>query len=293
MSRKVIITCAVTGGGDTVGKHPAIPVTPEEIAEASLGAARAGAAIVHLHVRDPQSGRPSMDLVLYRRAVNLIRGTDSEVLINLTTGAGARYMPSVDSPSTGGPGTTLSAPTERTQHIEALRPAICSLDLGSMNFGEHVFVNTPGHLREMAAVARASAVMPELEVFEIGHIQLARKLIADGDLTAPAFFQLCLGVKWGVPATPEIMLAMINQLPAASRWSAFGVGRDQFPVVALSVLLGGHVRVGLEDNLYLEPGVMAPDNAALVRKAVTIVRALDAEPATPSEARAILGLDGE
>lgn len=291
MSRKVIITCAVTGGGDTVGKHPAIPVTPEEIAEASLGAARAGAAIVHLHVRDPQSGRPSMELDLYRRTVELIRGSDSEVLINLTTGAGARYMPSADNPAVGGPGTTLSNPGKRARHIEALRPALCSLDMGSMNFGEHVFVNTPGHLREMAAMARASAVMPELEVFEIGHIQLARKLIADGDLAAPAFFQLCLGVRWGVPATPEIMLTMINHLPTASQWSAFGVGRDQFPMAALSVLLGGHVRVGLEDNLYLAPGVMAPDNAALVSKAATIVRALDAEPATPGEARTILGLD--
>ena len=292
MSRPVIISCAITGGGDTVGKHPAIPVTPAQIADSAVGAAAAGAAIVHIHVRDPASGAPSMDKALYREVVERIRGSGSDVIVNLTTGAGGRFVPSPENPRQPGPGTTLSPPEVRVAHVVELRPEVCSLDMGSMNFGPHVFVNTPAHLAEMARAIRAAGARPELEVFDTGHIRLARHLIERGEIASPPLFQICLGISWGAPATPEAMLAMRNMLPADAIWAAFGIGTQQFPMVAQAVLLGGHVRVGLEDNLYLEKGVFAPTNAAFVEKAAAIVRMLGERPATPAEARAILAGGG-
>lgn len=290
MSRPVIICCAVTGSADTPSKNPAVPVTPAQIAQSSLEAAAAGAAIVHLHVRDPQTTRASLDLELYREAVDLIRRDNKEVVINLTTGTGARFVPGKDDPRIGGPGTSLASPDARTRHIEALRPDICSLDMGTLNMGDTVFMNTPGHLVEMAEVISTAEVVPELEVFEAGHIRLANAMIDRGQLKPPHLFQICLGVPWAQPANTEAMLYMRNMLPAGSQWFAFGIGSQQFPMVAQAVILGGHVRVGLEDNLYIERGKLAPSNAALVERAAAIIHAIGHPVATPAQAREIIGL---
>ncbi len=292
MSRPVIITCALTGGAPLTGKNPAVPVTPEQIATSAVEAAKAGAAIVHIHVREPQTGAPSMRFELYDETVSRIRAAGIDVIINLTTGAGARYVPGEPDPGKGGPGTTMTPWPARVAHIEKLTPEVCSLDVGSMNFGEHVFVNTPSHLRAMAAAIKQSGAKPEMEVFEIGHVRLARHLIESGLIEPPPLFQLCLGIPWGAPATPETMMAMRDHLPDDCVWAGFGIGSMQFPMVAQAVLLGGHVRVGLEDNLYLARGVLAPSNAALVTKAIEIVERLGERPASPDEARRILRLRG-
>ena len=290
MTRPVIITCALTGGADLSDKNKAVPVSPQQIADSAIGAAEAGAAIVHIHVRDPRTGRPSMKFEFYRETVERIRDAGVDVVVNLTTGPGARFVPGNGDPSVAGPGSTLKPWPERVKHVSALKPEVCSLDVGSMNFGEHVFVNTPAHLREMAKAIRDAGTKPELEVFELGHIRLARHLVDSGLIAPPPLFQICLGIPWGAPATPETMLAMRDHLPAGSLWAAFGIGAMQFPMVAQAVMLGGHTRVGLEDNLYLARGVQAPSNAALVEKAVHIVELLGERAATPAEARDILGL---
>jgi uncharacterized protein (DUF849 family) len=290
VSRPVIITCALTGAGELSGKNKAVPVTPQEIAEQGIDAARAGAAIVHIHVRDPATGRPSMRVDLYQEVVERIRRAGVDVVINLTTGAGARFMPSAEDPRVGDARSTLTHWRKRVEHVVSFKPEICSLDVGSMNFGEWVFVNTPTDLREMAGVIRESGVKPELEVFDLGHIRLARHLIDKGLVAPPPLFQLCLGIPWGAPATPETMMAMRDQLPPGAAWASFGIGASQFPMVAQAVLLGGHVRVGFEDNLYLAHGVPAPSNAALVEKAVAIIEQLGERPATPREARELLKL---
>lgn len=291
MKREVIITCAVTGGGDTVGKSPAVPVTPEQIANSALEAASAGAAIVHIHVREPETGKPSMRLELYRETMERIRARNTTVLINLTTGAGGRFVPSNEDPARGGEGTTMRSPEERIRHIQELRPEICSLDVATMNFGEHVFMNTPAHLRQMAQLIAATGAKPELEVFDVGHMRLAKRMVEDGLIHAPPMLQICLGIPWGAPATSETMLFMRDQLPAGAVWASFGISRQQFPMAAQAVLFGGHVRVGLEDNLYSAPGELAKNNAVLVEKAVAILRALDVEAANPDAARRILGLE--
>ena len=290
MTRPVIITCALTGGATLTGKNKAVPVTPREIADSAIEAARAGAAIVHIHVRDPETARPSMRADLYRETVQRIRDSGVDVIVNLTTGPGARFVPGDDDPRIGGAGTTLKPWPERVAHVEELKPEVCSLDVGSMNFGEHVFVNTPAHLRKMAEAIRNAGTKPELEVFDLGHIRLARRLVEDGLVAPPPLFQICLGVPWGAPATPETMLAMRNNLPTGAVWAGFGIGAAQFPMVAQAVLLGGHVRVGLEDNLYLRRGVLAPSNAALVERAAAIIDQLDEQPASVHEARSILTL---
>ncbi|TDQ84129.1 uncharacterized protein (DUF849 family) [Dongia mobilis] len=287
---KTIICCAVTGGGDTVGKNPAVPVTPRQIADSAIDAARAGAAIVHIHVRDPDTARPSMELAHYREVVERIRDSGTDVVINLTTGAGGRFMPGDNEPLAAKPGSNLATPADRIGHVLALKPAICSLDMGSMNMGDYVFVNTKGHLEEMAAGIVGAGVKPELEVFEAGHVRLAVNLIERGILPSPSLFQICLGVPWAQPATPEAMTYMRNLLPPDAVWFAFGIGAQQFPMVAQAHLLGGHVRVGLEDNLYLARGRLAPSNAALVDKAVEIVEILGGEIADAAAARRILGL---
>ena len=290
MQRKVMISCAVTGSADTPGRNPAVPVTPAQIAQSAIDAAKAGAAIVHIHVRDPQTTRPSMDASLYKEVVDRIRASGSDVLINLTTGPGARFVPDKDDPQKPGPGTTIKPPAERVRHVVALKPDICSLDMGSMNMGPHVFINTPSHLEAMAVAIRDAGVLPELEVFETGHLLLAKRLIESGHIKAPGMFQICLGIAWAQPATPEAMSYMRSLLPAGSPWFAFGISLHQFPMAAQAVLLGGHPRVGLEDNLYLEKGKLAPSNAALVEKAAKIVEVLGDIVATPADARAILGL---
>ena len=290
MAHPVVVTCALTGGFDTAGKNPAVPVTPAQIATSALEAAEAGAAVVHIHVRDPRTTQASMDPALYRETVERIRERNGDVVLNLTTGAGGRFVPGAEEAAVAGPGTTLVKPEVRTRHLGELRPEICTLDVATLNFGEHVFMNTPGHLREMAAHARAAGAKPEIEVFDLGGIELARRLIADGHLDEPPLFQLCLGIPWGAPALPEVMIAMRDRLPAGAAWSGFGIGRAQFPIAALAATLGGHVRVGLEDNLYLAPGRLAPSNAALVEKAVGLLAHLDLSPATPAEARVAFGL---
>ena len=290
MQRKVMITCAVTGSADTAARNPAVPVTPLEIAASAIDAANAGASIVHIHVRDPQTTRPSMDVALYREVVERIRASGSDVLVNLTTGPGARFVPGMENPLKPGAGSTLTLPAERVRHVLELMPEICSLDMGSMNMGDQVFVNTPAHLEAMAVVIRDAGVTPELEVFEAGHLLLAKRLIEIGHIKPPGLFQICLGVSWGQPATPEAVTYMRNLLPPGSIWFAFGISLHQFPIAAQTVLLGGHVRVGLEDNLYLEKGKLAPSNAALVEKAAKIIEILGDHVATPAEARQMLGL---
>jgi len=290
MQRKVMISCAVTGSADSPRKNPAVPVTPVQIAASAIDAAKAGAAIVHIHVRDPQTTLPSMDGALYREVVDRIRSSGSDVLINLTTGPGARFVPDMDDPVKPGPGTTMKLPAARVRHVVELKPDICSLDMGSMNMGATVFVNTPSHLEAMAATIRDAGVTPELEVFEAGHAMLARRLIETGHIRAPGMFQICLGISWGAPATPEAMNYMRGLLPAESTWFAFGISLFQFPMAAQAVLLGGHVRVGLEDNLYLGKGQLAPSNAALVEKAAHIIEVLGDVVASPDDARRMLGV---
>jgi uncharacterized protein (DUF849 family) len=290
MQRKVIISCAVTGSADSPGKNPAVPVTPPQIAQSCIEAAQSGAAVVHIHVRDPKTTKPSMEGALYREVVERIRASGTDVLINLTTGPGARFEHDPSDPTKPGPGSTLRGPEERVRHVVELRPDICSLDMGSLNMGSRVFINTPAHLQTMAAAIREADVLPELEVFETGHLLLAKRMIETGEIKGPGMFQICLGIAWGQPATPEAMSYMRNLLPAGSPWFAFGISLHQFPMVAQAVLLGGHVRVGLEDNLYLEKGKLAPSNAALVEKAARIIEVLGDHVATPAEAREILGL---
>jgi uncharacterized protein (DUF849 family) len=264
-------------------------VTPAQIAQSAIDAAKAGAAIVHIHVRDPQTTRPSMDPALYREVVERIRASSTDVVINLTTGPGARFTPGAEDPLTPGPGTNLKNPGERVRHVIELRPEICSLDMGSMNMGQYAFINTPSYLEAMAVAIRDAGVVPELEVFEAGHLLLAKRMIETGHIKQPGMFQICLGISWAQPATPEAMTYMRGLLPQGSPWFAFGISLHQFPMVAQAVLLGGHVRVGMEDNIYLGKGQLAPSNAALVEKAAKIIEILGDHVATPADARQMLG----
>ena len=290
LASAVFVTCAVTGAGDSVGKSPHVPVTPGQIATAALEAHAAGAAIVHLHVRDPASGAPSRDPALFREVCERIRGKNSEVIINLTGGMGGDLVLGPDeAPLQFAAGTDFVGPRERIAHIVDLLPEIGSLDCGSLNFGEALYGTTPGYLRYIAQEYRSRGVRPEIEVFELGHIEVARQLIAEGLIDSPALFQLCLGIKYGAPATTAAMTAMRDALPPGFHWSAFGVGRMQMPMVAQATLLGGNVRVGLEDNLYLEKGVPAT-NAQLVERAVALVELLGARLQSASEVRTRLGL---
>lgn len=290
MNQKTVITCAVTGSADTTGKSQAVPVTPKQIADAALDAGKAGAAVVHIHVRDPETGKASMDLELYRETVGRIRETGSDIVINLTTGPGGRFIPGDVEPIDFAAGTSLKTPEVRMQHIADLLPDICTLDVATLNFGEHAMVNVPKHLRAMADRAKELGVTPELEVFDSGHVLLAKQLIKEGHLEAPALFQLCLGIPWGAPATPEGMAFMKSLLPEDAMWSAFGISRGEFPMVAQATMLGGHTRVGLEDNLYMSRGEMAKSNAQLVERAVQIIESIGGEVADPSEARRAFGL---
>ncbi len=285
MSRKVIVSCAVTGGADSADASPAVPRSPEQIANEVLAARRAGAAVAHIHVRDPVSGKPSMKLDYYREVVRRVREAGSDVVINLTTGPGARFAPGTNSPLDG-----FKTPAERLAHVVELKPDVCSLDVATMNFGPWAMVNVPSELAEMAGMIRAAGVKPELEVFDTGHVQLAARMVADGLFAGTPFLQLCLGISWGAPATAEGMVMMKSLLPPGAVFSAFGISRHEFPMVAQSVILGGHVRVGLEDNLYASRGVLAKGNAELVERAVVIVEALGSEVASPAEARGILGI---
>jgi uncharacterized protein (DUF849 family) len=286
---KIIITVAVTGGVGDKTKHAALPVTPREIADSALEAHSAGASVVHVHVRDPANAEPSMAFELYQEVFERIRA-GSDMVINLTTGAGARIVPDDSNPVGLGPGSTWSSPEKRTEHVVRLKPELCSLDVGSMNFGPRVFANLVPHVEDMARRIKEAGVKPELEVFDLGHIRIANWLIEQGLVEGTPLFQLCLGIPWGVPASSKNMLVMKEALPPGAIWSGFAIGPDNFPMVAQAVLLGGNVRVGFEDNFYLGRGLPAQSNAQLVEKAVQILRALDREPARPTETREILGL---
>jgi uncharacterized protein (DUF849 family) len=290
MNDELILTCAVTGGHPNVHSHPDYPITPEQIAQNCLDAAQAGAAIVHVHVRDPKTGMRSGELALFREVVDRIRDSGSDVLINLTTSEGARFTPGLDNPQIGGPGTTLVQPLERLVHIEELKPDICTLDVGTFNFGEVIFVNTPEHLRIMAARIQELGVKTEIEVFEPGHIMFAHKLIEEGLIDGPPMFQLCLGIPHASPATPEILSVMKNLLPDNARWSAFGISRWEFDIVAQAACQNGNCRVGLEDNLYTRKGEFA-SNRQLVERAARIIREVGRELATPVQAAKILGIN--
>jgi len=287
---KTLLTCAVTGNLTKPEQTPHLPITPEQIASECLAAGEAGAAAVHIHVRDPQTGAPSMDVDLYRDVVHRIRRHDTELIINLTTGPGGRFIPSEHDPRVAAPGTTLLPPEQRVEHIRLIRPDVCSLDFNTMNSGGDVVINTPRNVRVMARVIREAGVVPELEIFDSGDIHLARDLIADGTLQGPGLWTFVTGVKYGFSAQPETLAYARGLLPPGAIWSAFGVGRHEFPMVAQSWILGGHVRVGLEDNIYLDKGVLARSNAELVAKARHIVQDLGGTLMTPREARDALGL---
>jgi 3-dehydrocarnitine:acetyl-CoA trimethylamine transferase len=290
MQSRVVITCAVTGNQTTPEMTPHLPITPGEIADACLGAAEAGAAIVHIHVRDPATGRPSMEIDHYREVVERIRARNSEVILNLTTGPGGRFAPDPDDPKVAGPGTTLMRPEGRVAHIPLLKPDICTLDLNTMNSGKEVVINTPANIRRMAAVIRAAGVKPEIELFDSGDVALCRDLINDGTLEGPIMCSIVMGVKYGFQPSPDTVLYARGLLPPATMWTAFGTGRMAFPMVAQSYLAGGHVRVGLEDAIYLDKGALAPSNAAMVAKARGIIEALGGQIATVRQAREILSL---
>lgn len=286
----VFITCAVTGSGDSVRKSPHVPVTPAAIATSALEAYQEGAAIVHLHVRDPATGAPRRDGRLFQEVVERIRRENQDVILNLTGGMGGdlAFGPE-EAPLEFAASTDFVGPLERIAHLRELRPEIGSLDCGSLNFDEMLYGTSPNFLRTMARAYQQDHIHPELEVFELGHIELAKQLIAEGLIDQPPLFQLCLGIKYGAPASPDAMLAMRNALPRGALWSAFGVGRQQMPMVAQAVLLGGHVRVGLEDNLYLDKGVLAT-NAELVRRARSIIEVLGMRVLSAGEARERIGL---
>ena len=289
IANDVFITCAVTGAGDTTGKSPHVPVTPERIADSAIGAARAGSAIVHIHVRDVETGRGGRDRDRFRETVARIRDSDTDVVINLTTGMGGDYTPDEDDPGRAAAGSDMASPEERVLHVEELLPEICSLDVATMNFPDGAFMNVPAHLRVMADRIAAAGVKPELECFDLGHVRLANQLIAEGRIEQPPLFQICLGVPWGAPSGPESLLAMRDLLPDNAHWSAFGLGRMQMPMAAQAVIAGGNVRVGLEDNLYLDRGVLAT-NEQLVERAAGIVERLGCNVLGPAETRQRLGL---
>ncbi len=293
MSRKTILTCAVTGNLTSREQHPGLPVTPAEIASAAVEAGKAGAAVVHLHARDPVSTKGSMDLGLFTEIVDRVRQSGSDVIINLSTGEGGRFVPGIEEPAVAAPGTTLTTPERRVAHVEALKPEICTLDLNTMFSGTAVVINTPRNVTEMAKRIYAAGVLPELELFDGGDLQLALALQADGALRNPLLIQIVLGVRYGAIPNPETLFYFASQLPKDCIWAAFGVGRHEFPLLAQAFLLGGHVRVGLEDNIYIRKGVLARDNAELVEKAGTIVANLGGALATPAEARQILGLPAQ
>jgi 3-dehydrocarnitine:acetyl-CoA trimethylamine transferase len=287
---KVIITCAVTGNLTTPEQTPHLPITPAQIADACLGAADAGAAIVHIHARDPSTGRPSMLLDHYADVVERIRARNPELILNITTGPGGRFVPSKNDPKVAAEGTTLMVPEKRVEHIAVLRPDICTLDLNTMNSGREVVINTPGNVRRMAKVIAETGVKPEIELFDSGDIALMRDLLADGTLQGPVLCSFVMGVRYGFQPAPETVLYARDLLPSDAQFTAIGIGKAAFTTVAQSYLAGGHVRVGLEDAVYLSRGQLATSNAEMVAKARRIVEDLGGAIATLEEAREIVGL---
>ena len=291
MNFEVVLTCAVTGAGDTTGRSPHVPVTPEEIATAAIEAAKAGASAAHIHVRDPKTGKGSRDEGLFTETVDRVRSSDTDVVINLTAGMGGDWVISDENPAMPGPGTDMIGPEERLAHVIALKPEICSLDCGTMNFGNgnEIYISTPPYLRKMAEIVQGLGVKPELEVFDLGHIRFAKQMIAEGLINEPPMFQICLGIPWGAEQSVDAMKVMKDELPANASWASFGISRMQMPMAAAAVAMGGNVRVGLEDNIYLDRGVLAT-NAQLVERAVEIIDRMGGRVLTPAEAREKLGL---
>ena len=288
-SSKTILTVAVTGNLTTIQQHPGLPCTPEQIATACLDSAKAGAAVAHIHVRHPD-GRPSMELAHYREVVERIRDKNSDLIINLTTGPGGRFVPSKDDPKIAGPGTSAVHPLKRVEHIVELKPDIATLDLNTMWSGTAAVINAPENVTIMANEIQKAGSKPELEVFDSGDIQLAHALLDQGVLQRPPLFQIVMGVRYGFISTPQTLIYAHSLLPKDAMWAAFAIGRWEFPMLTQAWFLGGHVRVGLEDNVYISKGKLAPSNAALCEKAVRMLDDLGAELATVKEAREILGL---
>ena len=286
MNNEVIVTCAVTGAGDTLGKHPEVPVTPEQISNAAIAAAKAGASVAHIHVRDPETGLGSRDVNLFKEVVERIRDSETDVVINLTAGMGGDWVPSEENPSMPGPGTDMIGPEERLAHVKEIHPEICSLDCGTMNFGNgnEIYISPPGYLREMASMIQEWGVKPELEVFELGQIRFAKQMIKEGLINEPPMFQICLGIPWGAEQTVDSMKVMKDELPTNASWASFGIGRMQMPMAAAAVAMGGNVRVGLEDNLYLEKGVPA-SNDQLVTRVIEIIQRMGSRVLSPQETR--------
>jgi len=295
MNLRVFITCAVTGAGDTTARSRHIPVAPKEIAAAAIEAAAAGAAIAHIHVRDPETGKAARSVRLYREVVARIRDAGSDVVINLTAGMGGDVVfGSDEAPLPLDPaGTDMVGPTERLAHVAELLPEICTLDCGTMNFalGDYVMTNTPATLRAMARQVQVLGVKPELEVFDAGHLVFVNDLVKEGLIDGPAMIQLCLGIPYGAPDDPLTLMSLVHRLPPGAVFSAFSIGRRQLPYVAMAALAGGNVRVGLEDNLFLDRGVMAT-NGALVERASTILTAMGSSVMGPAAVRDLLGLRG-
>ncbi|WP_323006117.1 3-keto-5-aminohexanoate cleavage protein [Pseudorhodobacter sp.] len=293
MNRDVFITCAVTGSGGTQDRSPHVPRSPQQIAESAIAAAKAGAAVVHCHVRDPETGKPSRDPKLYREVTERIRDSDTDVVLNLTAGMGGDLLfDGTEKMNQMAGNSDMAGAEERVAHVVECRPEICTLDCGTMNFNEadYVMVNTPGMLRDMAKRMVASGVRIEIEAFDTGHLWLAKELAKEGIIPDPVLVQLCMGVPWGAPDDLNTFLAMVNNVPESWHWSAFSIGRNQMAYVAASVLAGGNVRVGLEDNLWLDKGVLAT-NAQLVERAVGIIEGMGARVITPAEVRTRLKLE--
>ena len=291
-NKEVFITCAVTGSGNTQDKSNFVPRSPEDIAESAIEAARAGAAVVHCHVRDPKTGKPSRNLDYYRKVTELIRKSPVDVILNLTAGMGGDLvLGGTESPLPPQDGTDMIGADERVAHIKMCLPEICTLDCGTMNFAEadYVMTNTPGMLRSMGSMMTSLGVKPEIEAFDTGHLWFAKQLVEEGVLRSPALVQLCMGVPWGAPDDLNTFMAMVNNVPTDWNWSAFSLGRNQMYYVAASVLAGGNIRVGLEDNLWLKKGVLAT-NAQLVSNAVSLIENLGSKILTPSQVRSKLGL---
>jgi uncharacterized protein (DUF849 family) len=288
-AKRTILTCAVTGNLTRLDMNPKLPCTPEQIADDCLAAADAGAAICHIHVRYPD-GRPSMELAHYRETVERIRAKNTALIINLTTGPGGRYQPSDDNPAVAGPRTNFLPPLKRVEHVVALKPDVCTLDLNTMTFGQEVVINIPPNVTKMAEAMYDVGVKPEIELFDTGDIHLAQDLFAKGVLRKPAMACLVLGVKYGFPATAETMMFARSILPSEVAWTGFGIGRAAFPMVAQSWILGGNVRIGMEDTVHIAKGKLCSGNAELVEKARWIVEAMGGELASAEEARELLGL---
>ncbi|WP_153462039.1 3-keto-5-aminohexanoate cleavage protein [Sediminibacillus terrae] len=286
---KVLLTAAVTGAGDTTKKSKHVPVTPKEIAEAAIASAKAGATVAHVHARDPENGGISHDVEHYREIVDRIRESETDVIINITSGGGGDFIPSLDTPAAGGNGTDMQTPEERHEPVGELLPEMCTLDCGSTNFGNMVYLSPTDWLRQQAKLVQDSGVKPELECFDTGHLRFAKQLISEGLIDGDPMFQFCLGIPWGAEADIETMAYMKNRLPENAHWSAFGIGRMQLPIAAQAAMLGGNIRVGLEDNLYLSKGVFGR-NDQLVEKAITMLHGNGMEVMTPQEAREQYGL---